>query len=282
MNANLPPKAPAIKAWLKDAAEQLAEIGITTALLDAEVILAHTLKKSRTYLHAHGDDTLSYREYDIANARLDLRLDRTPIAYIIGHKEFYGRSFKVSPATLIPRPESEALIELLKKHLKPTAKTLIDIGTGSGCLGITAKLEHPSLNVTVTDVSRYALAIAKENADNLHADITIIKSDLLYSAATGYSCLIANLPYVDREWERSPETSFEPELALFAEDNGAQLIFKLLEQVPLHILPNGLILLEADPYQHDRIISKAAEHGMTHIETLDYAVAFLFSGTNLA
>lgn len=282
MNVNLQLKPPAIKAWIKDAAEQLADIGIPSALLDAEIILAHTLKKSRTYLHAHADDELTYREYDIANARLDLRLDRTPIAYIIGHKEFYGRSFKVTPVTLIPRPESEALIELLKKHVGPNNTILIDVGTGSGCLGITAKLELPGAAVTLADISRYALSVAEENASNLHAEVSVIKSDLLYSAATGYSCIVANLPYVDREWERSPETSFEPELALFADDNGVQLISKLLEQIPLHIQPGGLVLLEADPYQHERIIAKATQHGLVHIETLDYGIALRFNGTSQA
>ena len=97
-----------IRIWLRDAAEQLASVGIPSALLDAEIILAHTLRKSRTWLHAHGDETINIRDLEIANARLDLRLDRTPIAYIIGHKEFYSRLFKVTPSVLIPRPESEA------------------------------------------------------------------------------------------------------------------------------------------------------------------------------
>jgi release factor glutamine methyltransferase len=268
---------PAINAWLKDAAEQLATAGITSALLDAEILLAHTLKKSRTYLHAHGDDELSLRDYDIANARLDLRLDRTPIAYIIGHKEFYGRMFKVTPAVLIPRPESEDCVHLLSTYCTQEMRTLLDVGTGSGCLGITAKLEQPHLSVTLADISRHALVVARQNAANLQADVQIIHSDLLLNTPERYSCIIANLPYVDTSWERSPETNYEPAQALFAHDNGVALIAKLLDQAPSHLLPGGLLILEADPYQHERIIANAARHGLTLLDIQHYAIAFQLS-----
>lgn len=273
MSANLPPKTPVINAWLKDAAEQLAFAGIASALLDAEIILAHTLRKSRTYLHAHGDDTIPLRELEIANARLDLRLDRTPVAYIIGHKEFYGRMFKVTPAVLIPRPESEDIIVLLNTYITQNYTSLIDIGTGSGCLGITAKLEHPSLMVTLADNSRHALKVAEQNAKTLDADVQFIRSDLLGAIPNMFSCIIANLPYVDQSWERSPETNHEPASALFAENNGTALILRLLDEVPTHLTKDGLLLLEADPYQHQRIITYAEERGMRHLETRGYIVA---------
>lgn len=261
-----------IRIWLRDAAEQLADAGIASALLDAEIILAHTLRKSRTWLHAHDDDTISQRELEIANARLDLRLDRTPIAYIVGHKWFYGRLFKVSPATLIPRPESEVLIELLNTYFTQDMKTLIDVGTGSGCLGITAKLEHPSLTVTLSDVSRHALTIADANAAALNANVATIRSDLLSATPHYYDIIIANLPYVDRSWERSPETNFEPELALFADKNGVALIQELIAQAVPRLRANGLLILEADPYQHARIVAMAVSAGLEHLETREYGI----------
>jgi len=263
-----------IRLWLRDAAEQLASAGISTALLDAEIILAHTLRKSRTWLHAHTEDEIPARELDIANARLDLRRDRTPIAYIVGHKWFFGRLFKVTPATLIPRPESEALIELLAKHISPAIKTLVDVGTGSGCLGITAKLEHPQLAVMLIDNSRHALRVAETNARNLEADVAIIRSDLLANAPHRVDSIMANLPYVDHTWERSPETNFEPPEALFADKNGVGLIYQLIEQAIPQLSKGGLLLLEADPYQHQRIIAHAQAGGLTHINTLDYGLAF--------
>lgn len=281
MNANLPPKTPVIKDWLHEATIQLVGVGISSAKLDAEIILAHTLRKSRTYLHAHGEQQLEPRQYEIASARLDLRLDRTPIAYIIGHKEFYGRLFRVTPATLIPRPESEALITLLKelapKNLSlpgTSPQKLVDVGTGSGCLGITAKLELPELEVTLLDISRHALSVAKRNATDLNAKVDIEQSDLLMSYPLQANFIVANLPYVDPSWERSPETNYEPELALFAPNDGLQLIFKLLRQISSHLTTNGYVLLEADPRQHATMIEAAKATGLRYDKTDGFIVAF--------
>ncbi|HEU4830815.1 MAG TPA: peptide chain release factor N(5)-glutamine methyltransferase [Candidatus Saccharimonadales bacterium] len=267
MNANSLPKTPVIKDWLSDAVRQLRDAGIDSARLDAEIILTHTLRKSRTYLHAHPDKIIDARAREIADARLDLRLTRVPIAYIIGHKEFYGRRFTVTTATLIPRPESEALIGLLKSVIPPLRYDaprlkVVDIGTGSGALGITAKLEFPDLDVTLTDVSLHALKIAQKNADNLGADVTTLKSDLLNDYPATPDIIIANLPYVDTSWERSPETDHEPQLALFAEDGGTHLIKKLITQSEILLAPGGYLILEADPEQHPALIKHAAHHGL--------------------
>jgi release factor glutamine methyltransferase len=280
MSANLPPKTPAINSWIKDATVQLVGAGISSAKLDAEIILAHTLRKPRTFLHAHGDEHLTDRQFEIADARLRLRLDRTPVAYIVGHKEFYGRLFRVSPSTLIPRPESETMITLLKELLPNTAsllreapKRLVDVGTGSGCLGITAKLEFPELDVSLVDISRHALKVAEANATQLHADVTVLQSDLLASFPFTPEIILANLPYVGLDWERSPETNYEPKLALFADDNGLYLVNKLIEQAASRLTSSGLLLLEADPRQHAAIIKKAKSHGFAVAETRDFIVA---------
>ncbi len=262
-----------IRIWLRDAAEEFASAGIASALLDAEIILAHTLHRSRTWLHAHSDDVLDARIEDIANARAQLRLDRTPVAYIIGHKEFYGRLFKVTPSVLIPRPESEEIITLLKTYAPKGAHTLIDVGTGSGCLGITAKLELPELEVTLADISRHALKVAEANAETLNATVTLMKSDLLESIPAPYDIVIANLPYVDESWERSLETNHEPKLALFADNGGLKLINRLLEQLPGALTPDGIALIEADPEQHPQIIAAAKKYSLSHITTSGYIVA---------
>ena len=268
-----------IAQWLTRATTSLKKAGIDSAKLDAEIILAHTLRKGRTYLHAYRDEPVPLRELDIADARLELRLERTPIAYIIGHKEFYGRRFRVTPATLIPRPDSEIIIDVLKQRLpKMTlplsgeSLRLVDIGTGSGILGITAKLEFPELEVTLTDISKYALNIAKFNAEKLGADVTILQSDLLTYYPYDATFILANLPYVDPAWERSPETAYEPESALFAKDHGLYLIKNLIQQAINRLLPHGLLILEADPRQHNAIKNSAKEHGFTKIETHEFIV----------
>ena len=132
------------------------------------------------------------RRVDIANARLRLRLEHVPLAYILGYRDFYGRRFTVSPQVLVPRPESEAIIELLKE-LGVSGK-LLDIGTGSGCLGITAKLEIPKLNVILSDISQPALRVAHQNAEKFQADVALIKSNLLRAVTGKFDIIIANLP----------------------------------------------------------------------------------------
>lgn len=275
---NLPPKTLTISQWLHQASQQLADVKITSHKLDAEIILAHTLRKSRTFLHAHGDESIDHRHFDIAETRLQLRLERTPLAYIVGHKEFYGRLFKVTPATLVPRPESEAIIDLLKDivaHPLPigdSPQQLVDVGTGTGCLGITAKLELPQFNVTLADISRHALQVAKTNAALLHANVILLESNLLENYPFTADIIIANLPYVDHAWEVSPETKFEPTQALYAEDNGLHLIKKLLAQTKTHLQPHGHILLEADPRQHQAIIGFAKQSGLKKQTIRDFII----------
>jgi len=278
MNANLP-SALTVNDWLAEATHQLVFKNVPSARLDAELLLAHTLRQPRTWLHGHGDDELEDRMIEIANARLDLRIDRVPVAYIIGHKEFYGRRFKVTTATLIPRPESEALIELLKKALPKNESLLnerplrlVDVGTGSGILGITAKLEHPELDVTLADISRHALKVAATNATTLQADVALLQSNLLAEYPFVADIIVANLPYVNPEWERSPETNHEPPLALFAEKNGLALIFELLTQTKAKLVNGGKLLLEADPEQHPEIVKEAIKNGLVLTETNDYAI----------
>ena len=267
-----------IAQWIDQAAAILKKEGIDSARLDAEIILAHTLRKSRTYLHAYRDESVPIREQEIADARLRLRLDRTPIAYIIGHKEFYGRQFRVTPSTLIPRPESEMIIEALKDIIpqlgshSDTSIRLVDVGTGSGILGVTAKLEFPALDVTLLDISKHALNVAKQNARNLTVDIEILQSDLLNNYPRTAHIIVANLPYVDPSWERSPETNHEPGIALFAKDDGLALIKKLIGLATHRLTPDGALILEADPRQHTEIVIFAKSHGFTKSEIRDFII----------
>lgn len=264
-----------ISTWLKDATKQLKDIGIESSRLDAELLLAETVRKPRTYLHAHLDEELDPRRVDITNARLDLRLDRVPLAYILGHKEFFGRNFQVTPSVLVPRPESEdmihALLEITASDISPHS-TLIDIGTGSGCLGITAKLERPNLTVILSDVSSRALHVAEKNATALGAAVSIQEQDLLHGQIEPLTYILANLPYVNEAWDVSPELRHEPRLALFASDNGLRLMFRLIEQAEGKLSQDGWLLLEADPMQHDALIRHAESHSFTHHTTRHYAL----------
>jgi release factor glutamine methyltransferase len=281
MNENLQPKMPTFDTWIADASNLLKKAGIETARLDAELILAHTIRQPRTYLHAHGDEHLDERREDIATARLDLRIANTPIAYIVGHRDFYGRQFKTTPAALIPRVESETMIDILIKEiipkntqLLPELHRLVDVGTGTGCLGITAKLEWPELDVTLTDISNHALSLAKENAEQLNADVQFFKGDLLHGYSLPIDIILANLPYVDKTWEVSPDTQAEPELALFADDDGLALIKKLILQSATLLKSGGSLLLEADPRQHTAIATFARKNGFAPLARKEYITSF--------
>lgn len=276
MNANLQPKTPAIKDWLNSASQQLSEAKISSARLDSELILANVMQKNRTYLHAHDDDFLYEDDLKTANAHLKMRLNRMPVAYITGYKDFYGRPFSVTTDTLIPRPESEDIITILKEKITPIRENdkLIDVGTGTGCLGITTKLEIPELDVTLIDISPAALEVAAQNAKALNASVKTLQSDLLATYHHKANYIIANLPYVDTTWQCSPETKHEPSLALFADDNGLDLIKKLIEQTGDHLTPGGLLLLESDTRQHAEIMNIAKDHGLLHLETRGLITCF--------
>lgn len=272
-----------ISTWLKHAAEHLKNAGITSAQLDAELLLANTLRKNRTYLHAHLDKDVDPRRVDIAEARLSLRLDRVPLAYILGKKEFYGREFDVSPSVLVPRPESEEMINMLLK-LAPQdnqPRTLIDVGTGSGCLGITAALELPdNWHIVLSDISPKALSVAEKNAKKLDAKVFTQKQSLLLGQFEKLDCILANLPYVDKDWKNTfPELRHEPPEALYAGEGGLKLIRELIQQAPKHMTNQGLLFIEADEEQHQTIVAFGNQNGFLHLETSGLIVALRFVGT---
>lgn len=266
-----------VQEWIQIAHKTLAQAGIPSAQLDAEPLLTNALQCERTYIRAHPDEPIYPAFLPVLAAQLQLRSERVPLAYLLGYKEFYGRTFTVTPATLIPRPESETLIDMLRtlEGDNTTPRTLLDVGTGSGILGITAQRELPHLAVTASDISAQALAIAQKNAHNLSASITTIQSDLLTNITEHFFYIIANLPYVNKAWQdTSPELRYEPQSALYAQQDGLALIFKLLSQVPAVILPEGYVLLEADPEQHAAIILEATtRYNFEFVAQQDYCIA---------
>lgn len=216
-----------------------------------------------------------------------------PKAYKTGRAEFYGREFIVSPDVLIPRPESEAIIEavlaLAGKPTLPGVKPrparlpkeprILDIGTGSGCLAITLKLELEDAMVSAVDISAPALKVARENARELGAEVKFDGSDLMDGVPESehFDVIVANLPYVDRDWEwlESPESAaikYEPEVALFAEDGGLEVILRLIDSLAESHKETQFLLLEADPVQHARIIKYAAERRFELLETRGFVV----------
>jgi release factor glutamine methyltransferase len=260
------------REWLHQSATTLQHAGIESARLDALVLLCDELSQGKAWIIAHDELDLTAAQQRSLDAKLARRQKRVPLAYIRSTQEFYGHSFVVTPDVLIPRPETESLIELLGSLHLAKDSTITDIGTGSGAIAITVKLKHPSYHVIATDVGAEALRIATNNAHQLHAQVNFRQGNLLEPMDRPIDCIIANLPYVDSTWERSPETDYEPSLALFANDHGLQLICQLLTQAPQHLNTPGYIILEADPKQHPTIIELAAAHGFDHLSTNGYGI----------
>lgn len=271
-----------IRGFIDMAVKALNASGITSARLDAELLLINRLKLPREWLLAHDDAEIASPQWNELCADLVARCHRCPIAYITGRKEFYGRDFIVTPAVLIPRPESEQIITQLNKifesernQTERLQSSVLDLGTGSGCLAITAKLENPGLDVTASDISGDALAVAEHNSDKLNAsDIEFVQSDLFSNLSSRkFDVIMANLPYVDRLWEdTSPELAYEPKLALYAKDNGLAVINEFLAQAPEHLNRDGYAIIEADRRQIPDIIKLAKKQGFEIVEASPFTL----------
>lgn len=256
-----------IKSWLAQARKILRSSEIESATLDAEILLCDTLSKDRTYIHAHPEMALSENQVAKLNNKLARRAKRVPLAYIRGFKEFYGRKFTVSPTVLIPRSDSECIIDIVNSFSFKPDSSLLDIGTGSGVLGITIKLEKPEFNVTLSDISKESLIVAETNARTFDCDVDTIQSNLLQNINKNFDIIVANLPYVDKSWSVSPETKYEPSLALFADEGGLDLICQLIIQAKDNLSSSGYLILEADERQHNKITNFAIKNGYKHVLT---------------
>lgn len=262
-----------VATFLRLATAELTAAGINTARLDALVLLSDTLGRDKAWVLAHDDEMPTPAQESMLLTNLARRAKREPLSYIRGFQEFYGHQFKVTPDVLIPRPDTEALVELLLNLPLQDNARVIDVGTGSGAIAISVKLARSSFDVYATDISPAALEIAHDNAQQLGAKITLKQSNLLSQVSKLQpDCIISNLPYVDETWERSAETDYEPDLALFAQDKGLELIKQLIVQSKQPLSTGRFLLLEADPRQHNDIITFGAANGFETYTTHDYGL----------
>lgn len=207
--------------------------------LEAQMLLAFAIKKSREFCFAHPEFRLAPVSIKKYRALVEKRSDGVPVAYLTGHKEFFGLDFYVTPAVLIPRPETELVVELALENLHGENMTLCDIGTGSGCIAIALAKKRPDLNITAIDISSQALRMAQKNA-RLHGalgQIRFLKSDLLSGVSSrNFDGLVANLPYIGRSENHFVERDvieYEPHKALFGGETGLELFEKLFAQIVL-------------------------------------------------
>jgi release factor glutamine methyltransferase len=252
-----------IREALRSAAERLELHHVSNARLTAELVLAHVLSEEREYLYAHDDRVLSEQELQMLEDRLYDRISGVPLQYIVGRQEFYGRYFRVNPAVLIPRPETEYIIEAVlelqgTRGLPPRPLSIIDVGTGSGCIAVTLALELPGTNVFAGDVSFEALLVARENAATLGAPVRFVCMDVLDALQTRFEFIVSNPPYVRRgELSRLQREvrEHEPHVALFSPEDELVIYRRLVVGAEEMLNSGGHIIMEVGIGMDERVLS---------------------------
>lgn len=269
-----------IEEWLKRAKKQIAA-------LDAELIALKVFapkEADRSWLATHDVVKITTEMQEKADEMVQKLASGVPLAYILGEKEFYGRRFEVNSDVLIPRPETETLIDLIRELPLPKQPSFLEIGTGSGCIAVTLALEYPQSYVLATDVSVKALDVAYQN-DIIHEGrVEFIQSNLLREVQPDeghFDVLVANLPYVDPAWEWLDQKSLshEPSRALYVkQDGGLALYHRLFKELRLRQGRGGFgvdyVVVEADPCQHAALIQMAERQGLIALKTQGFGITF--------
>lgn len=256
-----------ISDWLKNSTNLLKDAGVQTARLDCLVLLSDELGHDKAWILAHEDEKLPPNIHRRLDKCVEERSNHIPLAYIRGKSDFYGREFTVNEHTLVPRPETEAMMDML---INETASmrddegfTIVDVGTGSGCLIVSAYLEinarRPKLKAKflATDISKAALKIAKKNADKHGANIEFYYGNLLepvisWLVTSGSRLIIlANLPYVPNNYELNKSAQKEPGLAIFGGESGLELYEELFMQITKNDIPCSVYAEALDKQQKD-------------------------------
>ena len=267
-------KAIRVADLLDDASARIATtLGLEKreARLEARVLAAFAWNVAPAWLIAHDTDTPTETQATQFTALLARRLSGEPVAYLTGTREFYGRSFQVSPDVLIPRPDTELLVNLALARMPPDqAMEVLDLGTGSGCIAITLALERPLAHITAVDRSAAALTLAKQNADHLHARVEFLDSDW-FAALAGrrFDLIVGNPPYIaaaDPHLARG-DVRFEPLNALAAGIDGLEDLRKLATAASAHLRPGGALMLEHGYDQADAVRDLLTAAGFQHVQS---------------
>ena len=247
-----------IRAALRQAVERFELHGVSSPRLNAEVLVSHVLSVDKAYLYTHDERELTEDETQRLEDAVYERVSGIPVQYIVGRQEFFGRYFTVNPTVLIPRPETELLVEKVLQLRPANGARIVDVGTGSGCIGVTIALELPETCVVLTDVSFDALQTAHTNARNLQANVEIACMDLLDAASGPLDFIVSNPPYVSRaETSRLQREvrEHEPHVALFAEDDGLSAYRRLIPSAQRLLQPGGYLLMEIGFGLEERVLS---------------------------
>jgi release factor glutamine methyltransferase len=251
-------------AWGRD---WLARRGIESPRLDAELLVAHALGCDRIRLYVDFDKPLGAEELARIKLLFQRRAQREPVAYILGTKEFYGRSFRVGPGVFIPRPETELLVQLALEALPPREVRVLDLCAGSGVVGISVAAERPDARADLVELSEPAAEFARQNAAALAPGRVDVYVGDLFAALperTQYEAVVANPPYVSSrdEGRLAPEiVAHEPREALYAGDDGLSTIRRIVSDARAWVVPGGAFALEIDPGHAAAVVASFRDAG---------------------
>jgi release factor glutamine methyltransferase len=244
---------------LQEATARLTTAGCDTPRLDAEVLLAHVVGQGRAWLYAHPEHIPSPAQLNVYHTLLERRAGREPVAYLTGSKEFYGLEFLVTPDVLIPRPETERLVEIALEWLATGSPEglVVDAGTGSGAIAVTLAVHVARAHMLATDTSPAALAVARRNAarHGVAARVHCVQADLLAPLAGELRLIVANPPYLSRAEldAAAPEVArYEPRSALDGGPDGLAILDRLLAMASFRLSPGGALLVEIGADQGER------------------------------
>ncbi|BCD60248.1 release factor glutamine methyltransferase [Nitratiruptor sp. YY08-10] len=210
---------------LQKARQKLSKV-VQRPLLEAEILLCYAIKKDRIYLHTHPEEEFESRYFFELVQR---RLAHEPIEYITGSVSFYGKEFYIQKGVLIPRPETEILIDEVSKELKGN-EAVAEIGVGSGVISAILKMKFPALKITATDISEHAIFCAKKNFRRYNLDIELIKTSLLDGVDKRFDVIVSNPPYIAKGFELEPNVvNYEPHEALFGGEKGDELLKQIID-----------------------------------------------------
>ncbi len=246
-----------------------AKLELNSSELDADILLAHVLKVSRSYLLAFSERELTEAEKKLFEKLIAERKKKIPIAYLTGHREFWSLDFSVTPDTLIPRPETELLVELILQKIQGDNKIIADLGTGSGAIALAIAHERPHWKVYATDASEKALHIAKLNAKYLHLKNVIFSQGIWCAAlpAIKFDVIVSNPPYIAADDPHLEDLHYEPKTALIADDNGLSDFRIIIAEAKLYLQAGGLLLLEHGFNQGEQVRNLLREAGYLQVET---------------
>ena len=261
-----------IKASLLLAATQLKAQGIEaeTAKLEAQLLLQHALNVNRAWLIAHEHENLPPSIHAAYRAMLERRLNSEPIAYILGYREFYGLNLKVTADTLIPRPDTETLVEAaLAKTSYQEKSQILDLGTGTGAIALAIAKHRPQAHITAVDTSENALKISQENAQNLHISNVQFMLSNWFDALKNqrFDVIVSNPPYIEANDMHlmQGDLRFEPISALASGEDGLDAIRAIISQAPQHLNPHGWLMLEHGYNQASKVAALLEQAGFSDI-----------------